>query len=438
MSRVADLGTDADEIVVLTTDELAPSVAEAVPTATVRTVSEGTLPDVLAELGERADVLDLVSVGFVGHARAVRSVLEGPGTGAAALTGPGPDGPGAAVTVRQGHLVRVDEDVADTDTRLLGVLRLPGELARYIPSFGAGATEPSDSLAGVVHRLLLAGADVRAVPVRGFVAERVVRTQDLAQVLVRVEDVDEDTAAMHAAVKAHDGWFTTFFVSPYSRHVARWCGHLGITPNQVTVASMVVGTAAAAAFATGTVGGRVLGAVLLQAAFLLDCVDGQLARYALRFSAFGAWLDGILDRGKEYLVYAGLALGAVRAGDDGTVWLLAALALALQTLRHHLDLAYNAQQEAEEAERRRRGPAPPDEAAGRQPRLIRTAHGLNRIPAVKWGKQILTLPIGERFLLISLVAALLGPVETFVALLVWGAVAGSYTATGRLLRSRAA
>ena len=95
---------------------------------------------------------------------------------------------------------------------------------------------------------------------------------------------------------------------------------------------MVIGILAAAAFATGERWGLVAGAVLLQLAFTADCVDGQLARYTRTFSKLGAWLDSIFDRAKEYLVFAGLAIGASRAGD--AVWLLACAALTLQTVRH--------------------------------------------------------------------------------------------------------
>ena len=103
---------------------------------------------------------------------------------------------------------------------------------------------------------------------------------------------------------------------------------------------------------------------MLQAAFTFDCVDGQLARYTRTFTKLGAWLDSIFDRTKEYLVFAGLAIGASRAGDD--VWLLAGAALTLQTARHAIDFSYPAtlQQALERqgaaaaraARRRRRAP----------------------------------------------------------------------------------
>ena len=150
---------------------------------------------------------------------------------------------------------------------------------------------------------------------------------------------DEDRARLDAAVKAQDGFFTTFFVSPYSKYVARAAARIGLTPNQITVLSMCVGVLAAAGFGLGHRWSLIAGAILLQVAFMLDCVDGQLARYTRTFSRFGAWLDSILDRGKEYLVYAGLAIGSIR-GFGTDVWPLAAAALSLQTVRHMFEFSY--------------------------------------------------------------------------------------------------
>jgi phosphatidylglycerophosphate synthase len=213
-----------------------------------------------------------------------------------------------------------------------------------------------------------------------------------------------DDARLDAAVKADDSFFTTFLVSPYSKYIARWAAHRGLTPNAVTTASLGLGLLAAAAFATGERPGLIAGAVLLQVAFTADCVDGQLARYTQTFSPLGAYLDSMFDRAKEYAVYAGLALGAATG-----VWLLAAAALALQTCRHMLQLAW-----------RDVVPATP---GGRPPG--RTV----------WLRKAIALPIGERFAAISLVAALWGARTVFVVLLVWGGVAAAYEVAGRLARS---
>jgi hypothetical protein len=66
---------------------------------------------------------------------------------------------------------------------------------------------------------------------------------------------------------------------------------------------------------------------------------------------------------------------------------------------------------------------------------IRLSVLLERRSWMKWAKRSLVLPIGERFALISLTAALAGPRVTFTALLAWGSVAALYTMTGRILRS---
>ena len=279
-----------------------------------------------------------------------------------------------------------------------------------------------------------------------------------ATAVEQLQGIDEDAVVLDSAVKDVDGFFTTFCVSPYSRYVARWAARRGLTPNQVTVASMVLGLLAATAFASGSRAGLITGAVLLQLAFTADCVDGQLARYTRQFSEFGGWLDSVLDRGKEYVVYAGLAIGSTHAPAAGAsagegIWLLATAALALQTFRHFADFSVGAQ--------RRMTPDPPIwhplEAASETPvarpgshagavPAVSTRHSgagqaaisalvtFGRRPWMTWAKRIVVLPIGERFALISVTAAVWDPRVTFVALLTWGTVAAAYTTTIRILR----
>jgi phosphatidylglycerophosphate synthase len=222
-----------------------------------------------------------------------------------------------------------------------------------------------------------------------------------------VTSYDEDRARLEAAVKANDGFFTTFFVSPYSKYVVRFAARHGWTPNAVTLVSFAIGLAAAASFAAGMRWASILGAILLQVSFTADCVDGQLARYTKRFSSLGGWLDSVLDRTKEHLVYAGLALGAAR-GYDEDVWLLAAAALALLTFRHMSDFGFAAA----------RGGASPEETR-------RTGWRV-------WAARFVGFPIGERFLLISLTASIATPRVTFIALLAWGGLATAYALTRRV------
>ena len=65
-----------------------------------------------------------------------------------------------------------------------------------------------------------------------------------------------------------------------------------VTPNQLTLAAIVVGFAAAAAYAGGPI---VLAALLVSAKDILDDADGQLARAKQMYSRRGRFLDSIGD-----------------------------------------------------------------------------------------------------------------------------------------------
>lgn len=233
-----------------------------------------------------------------------------------------------------------------------------------------------------------------------------------------VAAVDDEAVRLKSAVKARDGFFTTHCVSPYSRYLARWCARRGLTPNQVTTASLLTALIAAGCAATGTRGGFVAAGVLLLASFVLDCTDGQLARYSLQYSTLGAWLDATFDRAKEYAYYAGLALGAARGGDD--VWALALGAMVLQTCRHVVDFSFNE--------------ANTGDPANTSP----TAALSNRLDSVGWTvwvRRMIVLPIGERWAMLAVLTALTTPRITFYALLIGCAFAATYTTAGRVLRS---
>ena len=154
--------------------------------------------------------------------------------------------------------------------------------------------------AELARRLAAARADITPLLLRGLLDARVtlglsrlrglfwtrpLSEDEIAEARARIAAHDEEAALLNAAVKPSDGFFTTFLVSPYSKYLARWAAHRRVTPNAVTCLSMAVGVVAALAFAAGSRPGMVAGALLLQASFTLDCVDGQLARYTRTFTA---------------------------------------------------------------------------------------------------------------------------------------------------------
>jgi phosphatidylglycerophosphate synthase len=300
------------------------------------------------------------------------------------------------------------------------------------------AAHPGDAAVTAVAAVALVRGQggVRAVDIRELLWRRAT-DDDAAHAAVRELDAaDEETLAMHSAVKAEDEAFTTFFVSPYSRYVARACARLGIAPNTVTLASIVLGFAAAAGFAFGTRAGLIAGAVLLQVSFMLDCVDGQLARLTSRFSAFGAWLDITFDRAKEYAVYAGLAVGAGRAGL-GNLWPWALAALVIRVSRHLVDFSFAVRPAtgvhgaARDLDLRDDG-LPAADAGGA---VARTSRRMDASAVLRWARKIAVLPFGQRLALVSITAAVADARVTFYALVPWAGAAGLYATTGRVLRS---
>ena len=212
----------------------------------------------------------------------------------------------------------------------------------------------------------------------------------------------------------------------------------------MTTVSMVIGVLAAVGFALATRATMVAGAVLLQVAFTIDCVDGQLARYTRTFSKLGAWLDSVFDRGKEYVVFAGLAIGATQRLRPGRVGAGRRRAHAADHAPHARLLLRGRPARGDRPRRRRcrsstcgtcrcaprcpptrrtrswrarggrasrsrtswrraacRGPGSSGASCCWRGAGSASLGRLNRSASGRWGKRIIVLPIGERFALIS-------------------------------------
>ncbi|WP_327732065.1 CDP-alcohol phosphatidyltransferase family protein [Streptomyces sp. NBC_00487] len=336
----------------------------------------------------------IVDARFVGHAHALRLGLTDPRFEAAALPG--------AVTVRPAARQA-----------------LTRALARESSATSGNTAVAVDSLADrVVAALDADGVSLYRPELGTLVAVVPADPQARNEARQAVDAVDDEAVRLRTAVKSRDGFFTTYCISPYSRYLARWCARRGLTPNQVTTASLITALIAAGCAATGTRGGFVAAGLLLIFSFVLDCTDGQLARYSLQYSTLGAWLDATFDRAKEYAYYAGLALGAARGGDD--VWGLALGAMVLQTCRHVVDFSFNE--------------ANHDATANTSPTAA-LSDKLDSVGWTVWIRRMIVLPIGERWAMIAILTAATTPRITFYALLVGCAFAATYTTAGRVLRS---
>jgi CDP-diacylglycerol--glycerol-3-phosphate 3-phosphatidyltransferase len=105
--------------------------------------------------------------------------------------------------------------------------------------------------------------------------------------------------------------------------IGRFLGNLGVTPNMLTIAGLLlnVGVAAITAFWDIRIGG-----ILLLFASAFDMLDGAVARATGKTSKFGGFLDSTLDRYSESIVYLGVLIYIVDTADAKTGSILTLLA----------------------------------------------------------------------------------------------------------------
>lgn len=112
-----------------------------------------------------------------------------------------------------------------------------------------------------------------------------------------------------------------------NRWVVRLLYPTSVTPNQITVLSLVFGLASAGFYVSGTPNALVWGAVFLYGKVFLDNVDGNLARVRGTTSRFGRFLDSLTDFGVTVLVYIAVTVVLVRTTGAHEYWVLGLLGL---------------------------------------------------------------------------------------------------------------
>lgn len=106
----------------------------------------------------------------------------------------------------------------------------------------------------------------------------------------------------------NDGLMDTLLNRKLSRPLTRVFLRTPLTPNQVTGLSFLVGLLGAGCFLLGSYGWTLVGALLLQASTVLDCVDGEIARVKMLESPFGEWLDITLDTVVHVAIFIGVGV----------------------------------------------------------------------------------------------------------------------------------
>ncbi|MBW2121714.1 MAG: NTP transferase domain-containing protein [Deltaproteobacteria bacterium] len=168
------------------------------------------------------------------------------------------------------------------------------------------------SLSGAV-RVLAADERAKAVEITG-------------RFWIDVDDLPALRRAEKALVanlgeKSNDGPVSRYLNRPISLSISRRLANRRITPNQISLFSFLCSVLAAGLFVQRGYLALLLGGLLAQFASIIDGCDGEVARLKFRSSAYGGWLDAVLDRYADAFLLFCLTWHAFRdRAESGILW----------------------------------------------------------------------------------------------------------------------
>jgi len=121
-----------------------------------------------------------------------------------------------------------------------------------------------------------------------------------------------------------DEWWSSFVTSPIAILVNwvvvdwRW-----LSPNLITFFSLMTAIGASALIVLGGATNFLFAAGLIQLSHVLDCMDGQMARYRGEPSRFGEYFDKVTDQIQVFIWFAALAYAAYLQTESVTPVFLA-------------------------------------------------------------------------------------------------------------------
>ncbi len=179
----------------------------------------------------------------------------------------------------------------------------------------------------------------------------------------------------------------------------RYLVNTRITPNQLTYLMTVAGVLAAPALLVPGIAGAVLGVVAVQLYLLLDCVDGEIARWRKQYSMGGVYLDRVGAYLCDAAVLVGFGLRAADLWGSGRIdWLWAFLgtlaALGAILIKAETDLV---------AVARHQQGLPPVQESASVPRSSGVAFARRAAAALKFHRLILGIEASLLILVLAIV-----------------------------------
>lgn len=136
---------------------------------------------------------------------------------------------------------------------------------------------------------------------------------------------------------SHEGYLNIYVYRRLSIYLAVIAAKLSMTPNQLTLWSLIFSVIAAGMFAFENMAVVLLALIPFHIGKILDCADGQLASLTNQRSALGAFLDPFFDRIVDIAILLGLTIGYIARGGSGLAFYLVLALIFVQFINAYLD-----------------------------------------------------------------------------------------------------
>lgn len=145
-----------------------------------------------------------------------------------------------------------------------------------------------------------------------------------------MEGIKELRKICQAPRASADNWHMKHIARAPSIYITWLLLHTPLSADGATLLMTIVGLAACAVFMSGTAYSFFIGSLMLQLWYIMDMVDGEIARYRRKTSLTGLYFDWISHYLVHPLVFVAIGMGLSRSG--GKVVFYASLVAAYSVM----------------------------------------------------------------------------------------------------------
>lgn len=144
----------------------------------------------------------------------------------------------------------------------------------------------------------------------------------------------EKMTRLWATKTEDDEWWSSFITAPLGIIANYWAVDVHcLTPNRITAASFLVAVVATLCILIGGNGFFIVAAVLIHISHVLDCMDGQMARFRHVSSPVGSYYDRLTDQVQVTLWFGAAGYAAYAQTLNVVPVFLALIGIAFYGLR---------------------------------------------------------------------------------------------------------